>query len=286
MSDRRLDLHAVYAVVKKEFLDNVRSRWIIGISLIFVILTLIMSYFGAAQTQGRTGFQGLSETVIVMVGVIAILVPILALMLSYATIVGEKESGSLLLLLAMPITRTEAMIGKFLGLSAVLLTSILAGLGISGVVVVAFAGTEGWTGYIAFVLASALFALAFLSLGLFLSVVARRRSTAIGLAVLTWFLLAVIYDTALFGVFIATGGTFDFTSGVISLPDWYWGAMLFSPVDTIQVFTMLVFGITSVFGFRAELPGFVTVWMALATLTAWTVIPLVLAFWRFRRQDM
>ena len=63
---RGLDLRVVWALLKKEFLDNVRNRWIIALSAIFIVLTLVVSYFGAAQAGGGTGFRGLVETVVGM----------------------------------------------------------------------------------------------------------------------------------------------------------------------------------------------------------------------------
>ncbi|MEE9593645.1 MAG: ABC transporter permease subunit, partial [Thermoplasmata archaeon] len=187
---RPLDLRAVWALMKKEFLDNVRNRWIIALSAIFIVLTLVVSYFGAAQAGGGTGFQDLLATVVGMTAIAQILIPILALMVSYAAVVGEKERGSILLLLSMPITRLETILGKFLGLSVVLLTAVLSGLGIGGIVVMAFTGTEGVENFLIFLLGAVIFALAFLSIGLLLSSVTKRRGVAMGLAVFVWFFFA------------------------------------------------------------------------------------------------
>ncbi|MFQ5986104.1 MAG: ABC transporter permease [Thermoplasmata archaeon] len=165
---RPLDLRAVWVLLKKEFLDNVRNRWIIALSAIFFVLTLVWSYFGATQAGGGTGFQGLVDTVVGMTAIATILIPILGLMVSYAAVVGEKDRGSILLLLSMPITRLETILGKFLGLGAVMLTAVLSGLGIGGIVIMTFTGTEGWENFIVFLLGAIIFSLAFLSIGLLL----------------------------------------------------------------------------------------------------------------------
>jgi len=111
-----------------------------------------------------------------------------------------------------------------------------------------------------------------------------RRSTAIGLAVLAWFLLAVIFDTVLFGVFIATGGLFNFGGGVINLPDWFFAAELVVPPDAVGYFAFTLFGVEQTFGLRVQLPGFVTPEAALLSLFLWTAVPLLLALWWFRTQ--
>ncbi|MFQ6012326.1 MAG: ABC transporter permease subunit [Thermoplasmata archaeon] len=282
---RGFDARAVWALLKKEFLDNVRNKWIIALSAIFIVFVLVISYFGAVQTGGGTGFQGLFETVAGMTTTVTLLVPILGLMISYAAIVGEKERGSILLLLSMPITRLETLLGKFLGLGAVMLTAILSGLGVGGAVVMAFAGTEGWENFLVFLLGAVVFALAFLSVGLLLSSVAKRRATALGLAVFLWFFFAFIFDLALLGIYVATGGSFIPQPGE-TLPDWFYAVSIANPVDAFQSFAARAFGLTSVFGFPLQLPAFVTVATTGLSMAIWASLPLALAFWRFRSQDL
>ncbi len=279
---RGLDARAVWALLKKEFLDNVRNRWVLALSAIFLVLTVVVSYLGATQTGGGAGFQDLSDTVIGMTTIATILVPILGLMISSAAVVGEKERGSMLLLMSMPITRLETILGKFLGLGAVMMTAILAGLGIGGVVVMAFVGTEGWESFLVFLLGAIVFALAFLSVGLLLSTVAKRRRTALGLAVFFWFFFVFIFDLALLGVLVATGGSFI----PQELPDWFYAVGIANPVDAFQSFAALAFGISSAFGVPLRLPDFVTVGTTGLSLALWASVPVVLAFWRFRGQDL
>ena len=284
---RPLDLRAVWALLKKEFLDSVRNRWIIALSAIFIVLTLVVSYFGAAQAGGGIGFQGLFETVAGMTAISTILIPILGLMLSYAAVVGEKERGSILLLLSMPITRLETILGKFLGLGAVMLAAVLSGLGIGGIVIMAFTGTEGWENFIVFLLGAILFALAFLSVGLLLSSVTKRRSLAMGLAVFLWFFFAFIFDLIILGVFVATGGSFLPTPGqALVLPDWAAAAQLANPVDAFSSFAVRAFNLSTAFGFPLELADFVSIGTTSLSMALWALVPLGLAAWRFRRQDL
>ena len=282
---RPLDLRAVWALLKKEFLDSVRNRWIIALSAIFILLTLVVSFFGAAQAGGGIGFQGLFETVAGMTAISTFLIPILGLMLSYAAVVGEKERGSILLLMSMPITRNETILGKFLGLGAVMLAAVLSGLGIGGLVIMAFAGTEGWENFVVFLLGAIVFALAFLSVGLLLSSVAKRRGIAMGLAVFLWFFFAFMFDLIILGVFVGTGGSFPPTPGQ-ALPDWVYVAQLVNPVDAFGSFAVRAFDLSTAFGFPLELPDFVSIGTTGLSMALWALVPLGLAAWRFRRQDL
>ncbi|MCJ2532056.1 MAG: ABC transporter permease [Candidatus Thermoplasmatota archaeon] len=284
---RPLDLRAVWALLKKEFLDSVRNRWIIALSAIFIVLTLVVSYFGAAQVGGGTGFQGLFETVAGMTAIATILIPILGLMLSYAAVVGEKERGSILLLLSLPITRLETILGKFLGLGAVMLAAVLSGLGIGGVVIMAFTGTEGWENFIVFLLGAIVFALAFLSVGLLLSTLTKRRGIAMGLAVFLWFFFAFIFDLILVGVLVASGGSFLPVPGEsLGLPNWFFVAQLFNPVDAFSSFALRAFDLSGAFGVPIEVPDFVSLGTTALSMALWALVPVTLAFWRFRRQDL
>ncbi len=284
---RPVDLRVVWALLKKEFLDSVRNRWIIALSAIFIVLTLVVSYFGAAQAGGGTGFQGLLETVVGMTAIAQILIPILGLMISYAAVVGEKERGSILLLLSMPITRLETILGKFLGLGAVMLAAVLSGLGIGGIVIMAFTGTEGWENFIVFLLGAVVFALAFLSIGLLLSSLTKRRGIAMGLAVFVWFFLALLFNLVLGGVLVASGGSFLPVPGEpFTLPDWFYAAGLFNPVEAFSYFAVRAFGLGGAFGFPIELPEFVSIGTTGLSMALWALVPVTLAFWRFRRQDL
>ena len=89
-----LNLNAIYSVAKKEFSDNVRSKWIIAMTIIFVILTIAASFLAG---QGDLG--GMEATVTSILSISSALIPLIAIMLGYGTISGEGESGSLYVLL-------------------------------------------------------------------------------------------------------------------------------------------------------------------------------------------
>ena len=127
MSDR-FEWRQVRVIAVKEFRDRIRNRWLLAVALIFSLFALAIAYFGSAQ-QGEVGFHGIDVTVACLVSLVTYLVPLIALILGYDSIVGEKERGSLQLLLSMPITRFEILLGKYLGLSAALASSTAIGFG-------------------------------------------------------------------------------------------------------------------------------------------------------------
>ena len=280
---------AILAVAKKEYLDSVRNKWIIAVTAIYLLLTLVFSYFGTAASGQGVGFQGFRGTALAMGSTAGFLVPILSLMLGYASIAGEREQGSLGLLLSLPLTRLELLLGKFAGLGAVVATAILAGFGIAGIVIAASAGTELWDAYLALMGASVLLGTAFLALSILFSTLVQKRSSALGLAVFLWFFFTLIWSVIILGIYVGTGGQLNFGpgGGSVVLPDWYWAAELFNPGEAFQVFMLRAFATNRVFGFGiGGIPDYVSAGAAATSLLLWTFVPIFLAYMRIRRTDI
>jgi Cu-processing system permease protein len=73
-----------------------------------------LAWFGAAAS-GEVGFTRISTTIVSLASLAVFLIPLIALMLAYDSIVGEDEQGTLLLLMTYPLSRTGLLAGKFLG---------------------------------------------------------------------------------------------------------------------------------------------------------------------------
>ena len=276
-----LNWKSMWAIIQKEVLDSVRNKWVLAITLIFIILALLISYFGStasASTGEEVGFRGFDLTILFILTIAELLIPIIALMLGYGAIVSEKEKGSLDLLVSMPISRAQIFVAKFLGLSMVLFISIFVGFGLAGIVIAAFAGSAQWAVYLSFISASALIGLVFLSLAMLLSTVMKRRSTAMGGAVLLWFLFIWIYTLVLFGV-AAAMGVFDPGATV---PDSFFALQLISPVSSYEVMTLTELGAFT----GSDLPWFYNGITAWAIDALWIFIPLLFSLRLFTKKDI
>ena len=280
------DLRQVRTIALKEFMDNVRGKWILVLSALFVLLALVVSAYGGVETGQGAGIRGFRATSLGIMGLVSSFVPILGLMASYATIAGEREQGSLQLLLTMPVTRAEVLVGKLLGLGTVLAVAILVGLGSAGVVIAASAGTEGWGAYLALVGATLLLAFAFVSLGILFSSFASKRSTAIALAVFLWFFFTIIWSLLVLGLAAAAGITFNLQGGAFSMPGWLWALDLVNPAEEVGALTSAAFGITEFMGFGFVYPAWATPLSMAGALALWVALPHLLAQLRLRRLDL
>ncbi len=276
-----LDPKKVYAIAKKELADNVRNRWIIAIIIIFVILTIATSILA-----GRGDLGGIEETVTTLLSISSMLIPLIAIMLGYATISGEAESSSLSIVLSYPISRGEVLFGKFFGLGMVIVISTLLGFGLSGLIIIYTEGSSYWGSYLAFIGFNILLGLVYLSLSICFSAFCKRRVTSLGAGIIIFF-WSMIVGTIIFGIYLSTGGSWnDLFGGTVSLPNWLWQSLFMSPMDMTQTAVMLAFDIKQVFGYNLTPPSFITLRSIIFIQLLWIIIPLMLAYSFFKRRDI
>lgn len=189
-------------VALRELRDATRSRWFVLYTIAFTVLGLAVSFVSAAGTGG-TGLSGFGRTTAGLINLVLLVVPLMALTAGAGTIASDRERGMLAYLLSQPLTRGELLIGKFLGLAGALLASITLGLGACALVL-AWRGMRTdpssilWLAGLSFLLAMGM-----LSVGMLISVLARRASIAVGTAIFTWLALVFVSDLALMAGAIA-----------------------------------------------------------------------------------
>ena len=265
----------VATLAAKEFRDRMRNRWVLAVALVFAVFSVVISYFGGAQ-QGALGPRSIELVIASLVSLVIYLIPLIALLLGFDAIVGERERGSLDLLLAMPLTRLELLLGKYLGLAAALTLSTLAGFALMAVLLWRQFGWPGLYHYLGFMLSSALLGLAFLSLALLLSVLTRERTRASGLAIALWFVFVLVFDLLLLGGLVATGG--EFGGDALAY------VLLLNPTDIFRILNVFSLDeLRAAHGLAGIVPpALANPWLMGGAMLAWIVAPLALATWRFR----
>ncbi len=270
-----MDIAQIATIASKEFWDRIRNRWVLAVALVFTAFALIIAYFGTAQ-QGAVGFRSIDLTIASLVSLVIYMIPLIALVLGFDAIVGERERGSLDLLLSMPITRQELLLGKYAGLAAALAFSTIAGFGLVAIVLSAKLDLNALYHYVGFMFSSVLLGCAFLSLAVMLSVFAADRTRASGLAIATWFFFVLVFDLLLLGALVVTGGQW----GGELLPY----LLLANPADVFRILNIFslddvraLYGLATVFP-----PALANPWLLGLVMLAWIVAPLGIASWRFR----
>lgn len=192
------DFRQVAILLTRELRDAWRNRWFLLYSAVFAALALAISWLSLVGASGA-GFAGLGRTAASLINLVVLIVPLMGLTLGASAIAPERERGALIYLLAQPVSRLEVVLGKFLGLGAAVIASLLAGFGLAALVIARRVGAESAGPFLAFLGLAALVALAALSLGLLISAVAHRGSVAAGMSLFLWLVLVLIGDLGLMG---------------------------------------------------------------------------------------
>ena len=276
-----INLKSIYSVAKKEFMDNLRNKWIIAMMIIFLLLTILASYLAGGQAGGEEAFGGMEDTVVSLLSISTLLIPIIAIMLGYSTISGEAENGSLSIVLTYPVKRIEVLIGKLFGLGSVLIFSIVVGFGAGGLIIAATVGASESLAYLSFIALTIMLGFMYLSLS-----ICKKRVTSIagGIVIFFW---AMIYGMIIFGILLASGVSFEqFLTPGFAYPDWLFTSVFFSPGDLYQMAVMQAFGISQAFGFTMEIPEYMSLGLLVFAQFIWLIIPLILAYRFFKRRDI
>ncbi len=270
----------ILVIADKEFRDGLRNKWVAGATLLLAALAFALTFLGSSPA-GLVETKPLAVTVVSISSLTIFLIPLIALLIGYDSIVGESERGCLLLMLTYPVSRSEIMLGKFLGHAAILTVATLVGYGAAGLAAAVAGNTDAdsWRAFAGLLGSSILLGLAFLALAYLVSVLVAERSTAAGLAVGVWLVFVIVYDLALMGLLVASKGGI----GADAFP----ALLLLNPADAYRLFNLTAFEnvrhISGMGGLAAS--AHFSPAILLAVLLGWIFIPLVAAIALFQRRE-
>ncbi len=274
-------MNPIWNMARKEFSDGMRNRWLLAISLLFAILATGIAWLGAAAS-GQLGFTSVPATIASLASLATFLMPLIALLLAYDAIVGEDESGTLLLLLTYPLGRGHILLGKFIGHGLILALATLIGFGCAMLAIALLVEDVElnlllWA-FGRFMLSSTLLGWGFLGLAYALSSVSAEKSTAAGLALGVWFFFVLVFDLALLALLVLSEGQFN--------PKVLPWLLLLNPADIYRLINLSGFadgthaaGVLTL-GSDLPVPG-AMLWLC---LIAWVALPLASAWLLFRRR--
>lgn len=275
-----MDITNVFILIRKEFRDAIRNRWFLIYSAAFAVLAVSVSWLSLAGAD-QYGFAGFNQTAAGLVNLIMLIVPLMALQTGASSVAGERERGTLAQLLSLSVTRSEVLIGKFVGLSLALITALALGFGLSGIIISLNGGAAGLANYVALFGLAALLTVAMLSVGLLVSVISRKSSSAVGIAIVVWLTLAFAGDLGLMG-------------SAIIFRLHLWPLFALALANPLEVFKMAVLAGThaslDVLGpvgrYAVENYGRILWLIFLGTLAAWITLPYAAASWLLKKTEV
>jgi Cu-processing system permease protein len=245
------------------------------------VFALGLAYFGAAAS-GTVGFTSVSTTIISLASLAVFVIPLIALLLAYDSVVGEEEMGTLLLLLSYPLSRFQLLAGKFLGHAMVMSFSSVIGFGIAAATIAVLTGDTAsstlWGAFGFFILSSMMLGWSFVAIACLVSVISGEKSRAAGLALIVWFVFVLVFDLILLGVLVATRG------GVNESLFPY--LLLLNPADVFRMSNLSGFDAREVYSGLASFTSanLFSQPLLLVVLLLWTVVPFSAASWLFSRR--
>ncbi|MBF0343359.1 MAG: ABC transporter permease [Nitrospirae bacterium] len=268
---------AMKAIAHKEVSDKLKSKWVGVITVGFALFTIIIAYFGTA-TSGVASFRNMEATIASLTSLVIYFIPLLALTLGGGVIADERDRHNLEFYLASPISVTEFITGKFIGLAIALTLPAVFGFGLSGIVLVAKTGLGSAGSFLIFVVNSVILGIIFLSISFLVSVVFYERSKVIAFTIFLWLFFTILYDMGLVGVLVVT-------KGILS-PKIFSFLLMLNPVDVYRIINFLTIGKYMIFlGMSSvDLPSFIKAPVLWGICLLWIVIPLMSSYYFFKKR--
>lgn len=140
--------------------------------------------------DGPAAERGSEDALADLTLVVELVLGLLALLLTYDTISGERESGLLRAVLAHPVSRIDVLLGKFVGAAVGLAVPLVLGTGMSALVLLLMrfpiTAADVWPRLVMFVALAAAYLGVLLALGLLVSAVCRQSRTSLFVALVAW----------------------------------------------------------------------------------------------------
>lgn len=277
-------MNALLSLAGKEFTDGIRNRWVLAITILLSLFALTLVFLGSAPV-GDVKASPIAIVIVSLASLNIFLLPLIALLLAYDTLVGEIENGTMLLLLSYPLARWQIVVGKYLGQSLILITAVFISYSIAACAIILSHKNISWQfsywkPYLFMTLSSIALGMAFLAIGYLISALSRERARAAGMAIGAWLLFVLIYDIALLGSLIVDKGRF-ISEKILSWLLWA------NPADAYRLFNIgsgdnaNVAGMLNVGKSAALSPS-----LLLCSLLLWIILPLLCAILLFRRKSL
>jgi len=283
------------AVAEKDFRDAIRSRLLIVLTALFALFSAGAAYLVTEiDPPGQAAFTGEVTTVLLITGLVsatAVFIPIVSIAVAYRSLAGERDSGSLKLLLSLPNSRLDIVLGKFLGRSGVVAVALLVGFAVGIVVTAALADAFSPLEYVVFVVISMLFAFVFVAITVgisaFTSSTSRAAYGAFGLFVVFQFLWGALARGV---AYAANGFSFEGIEEGDAVFNLFQFLTALDPTAAYRQGTLWVVRRLDESGeldeAAAELPFYLQDWFGFVIMALWIVLPLAVGYARFESSDL
>lgn len=249
-------LVALASFAHREYRIAARSRWPVGLAVLFAAFTVGVVQYGASGA----GTSTVAAVVASIAALSTYVVPLAALAFGYSTIVGPRGRGELDVLFALPVPRWTVVAGAFLGRAAAFAGAVVLGYAFGGAALFRVGGASAVAAFLPAVGAAVLAGTAFVAISVLVSTVASEKAKALGGALLAWTWFVLVHDVAALTATV-----------VLDLPASALAALvLANPADGLRILGMA--GVPSANGAGALAATDLSASIVALALVAWTAL--------------
>ncbi|GAB7018889.1 ABC transporter permease subunit [Halostagnicola bangensis] len=289
----------IATVARKDFADAGRSKLLWGIVGLFVGIVVI----GYVAIWATLDDVVASEALGFLNFPIQVVLPVAALIVGYMAVVGERQSGSIKLLLGLPPNRIDIVLGKLLGRIGVVVVAIVIAFVVAFVLSLVLFRSVPFTDWLAFGALTVLFGITFvgMAVGVSASVSSRGRSMAIVVGI--YMVFVALWE-------LLTAGTYYliYDEGPpLEVETWYLLIDQFNPIFAYTNFAnslvdggifpfQFQYGLESTEAYQltpaeryagsGDAPFFLQEWFGIVVLLFWLVAPVAIGYYRFQRAEL
>lgn len=275
----------VLAVAGKDLHESLRTYTLVGLTAAFVLVAGGLAAIHWIPVQYRE--SAVAPDTLALLNSLrqatVLFVPMIGLALGTRSIAGERERGTVRLLLGLPISRGSVVLGKFLGRSAVVGIATLVGFAVAGGIALATYDAFDVAAFAGYTAMTLCYGAVFVAIGIGFSAGLPSRARAIAGAASLYVLFLIGWDFVLTVLVALTGRslTEDAVPAWIQLvgssnPSWAFTYATRSVVPEYEAVTRRP---------AAETAG-LDDWIGFPILAVWLVVPLVVGHLRFRTADL
>lgn len=290
-------------IARKDIEDATRSKVLWGLIVTFVAF-LVMTMLSAEELV-----QGVDTVTVplALAGVATLaqlFIPGVAVVAGYLAVTGERTSGSLRVLLSYPFTRSDIVLGKLVGRTAITVSALLVGFAVASVLVVVLYGIPSVATFAGFVSTGVLLGVVFTGLAVGGSAVARTRGQAMALTIGPYVAMIFFWKPIIVGLYYLVHSELP----GVEVGAWYLFLQRLNPLEAYRVLTgnvlnepvqavpylpledlpegVMAADLATETRLAGDVPLVLQDWFAVVLLLVWGTVPILVGYWQFTRSDL
>lgn len=282
-------MNSLSSIARKDFKDSLRTRslWVTGGLLTLLIVSTWWTNMSSEIIQQT------DRPFTLAIAQFGLWLPLAAIGIGFKSIVGERSSGSIRVLLGQPCTRRDVVFGTYIGRSSISIITILIPLFMLSILVFINFGNISSTAVVGGTMSLLLYTLAWIGISVGVSSSVASESRAVGLLIGIYALVEPLWRTLVLPLssFIFTGskqipGQLEYLR-LLKEPTWYLYVNRLSPSNAFLAARHYIPDLFEGFLYGTTVPGpHVPNLFGIAVLLMWAIVPIFIGYQRFKYVDL